>query len=97
MKLTEFDLLTENLNKPPEYQIYEKYKIKLSWDASYYENNLKEGDYFTVTLPDQFKFPASHSANNFDILAPDGVTPVAKAVVSPGPENTPQPLPKSLP
>ena len=24
VKLTEFDLLTENLNKPPEYQIYEK-------------------------------------------------------------------------
>ena len=87
IKITEFSLLTESYQVPNEYMVNRRYKLKLAWDASYYENNLKKGDFFVVNLPKAFIFPSNHSACNFDILAPDGTTVVAKAVVTPGPEN----------
>lgn len=56
------------------------YNLVMDWDASSYGDQLKEGDYFDITLPDEFRFPTNHSACNFDILTPEGDV-VAKAIV----------------
>ena len=55
----------------------------MDWDASSYGINLHEGDYFDVTLPDTFKFPNGVTAQDFDLLDPNGNV-VAKAHVTPG-------------
>ena len=43
------------------------YRLRLSWNASAYGNTLHSGDYFIVTLPDEMRFPTTHSATHFDI------------------------------
>lgn len=57
--------------------------LSMDWDASSYGINLHEGDYFDVTLPDTFKFPNDVTAQDFDLLDPNGNV-VAKAHVTPG-------------
>ncbi|MDY3332560.1 MAG: Cna B-type domain-containing protein, partial [Gallibacter sp.] len=87
-KITDFTVATSSGEIPPEgFSLNSALRIGISWDASYYGYDLKEGDYFNVTLPKEFIFPADHSACNFDIKTPDGTDVVAKAVVTPGDED----------
>ncbi|WP_165437907.1 Cna B-type domain-containing protein, partial [Streptococcus ruminantium] len=65
----------------------ERFYLTMDWDASQNRADLKEGDYFTVSLPDQMKFPSDSSATNFDLLSPDGSSVVAKAHVTPNPDG----------
>ncbi|MGX7073803.1 Cna B-type domain-containing protein, partial [Falseniella ignava] len=58
------------------------FKLNYEWDASSHENTLREGDYFELELPNQFKFPKESSYCNFDLYAPNGEV-MAKAVVTP--------------
>ena len=76
--VTEFSMV----NQKEEYERYEKFKLSLKWDATKYQNNLKEGDYFIVNLPDNMLFPKTQAATHFDLLDTDGKV-VAKAVVTP--------------
>ncbi len=55
----------------------------MDWDASAYGNELVKGDFFTVKLPDNMRFPTNSKATNFDILSPKGVV-VAKGNITPG-------------
>ncbi|MGP1442129.1 MAG: Ig-like domain-containing protein [Anaerovoracaceae bacterium] len=83
-KITEFTVTKQNGQIPPNgFNLSEFLRIKITWDASAYGDELKAGDYFNITLPEAFKFPQNHAACNFDILAPNGTDVVAKAVVTP--------------
>ncbi|MDD7267111.1 MAG: Cna B-type domain-containing protein, partial [Lachnospiraceae bacterium] len=87
-KVTEFTVTTSAGEIPPDgFGISAALRIGISWDASHYQNELKEGDYFNVILPKEFIFPEDHSACNFNILAPNGTDVVAKAVVTPDTVN----------
>lgn len=52
-------------------------RLEIDWDASEYGADIKKGDYFTVTLPKDFKA----SKSNFAVPTLDGVQ-VAKAQVN---------------
>ena len=52
-------------------------RLEIDWDASEYGADIKEGDYFNVTLPKGFKA----SKSNFAVHTLDGVQ-VAKAQVN---------------
>ena len=86
IKITDFTITDYYEKEKDSYAYNETLRLHLTWDASAYGDDLKEGDYFNVTLPDNFKFPVGHSATHFDVLSPDGAV-VAKAVVSPGEKN----------
>src|SRR3712207_4987562 len=85
-KITDFTVTTSAGEVPKEgFSIYNALRIGIAWDASNYQNELKEGDYFNVSLPKEFIFPKDSSACNFDIKTPDGSSIIAKAVVTPDP------------
>lgn len=80
--VTDFSIVDQK----SEYYGYEKVKLALKWDASHYNNTLKEGDYFDVTLPKNMTFPTTSEATNFDLRDDDGKV-VAKAVLTPAPDG----------
>ncbi len=79
--ITEFEMQSESGTPQTTLKQSTWYKMKLTWDASAYEDTLQEGDYFLVTLPDEMRYPTTHSATHFDIFSPEGDV-VAKAVVN---------------
>ncbi|SFE33902.1 Ig-like domain-containing protein [Peptostreptococcus sp. D1] len=84
-KITEFTVTKSTGEVPPDgFKVSDFLKLSISWDASSYQNELKEGDYFNIKLPDEFRFPNNYSACNFDIKTPDGSEVIARAVVMPG-------------
>ncbi len=86
--ITNFTITTTSGNIPSGgYVLDNQYVLHMDWDASYYQNNLKEGDFFNITLPKEFKFPTNNAACNFDVLTPDGSAVVAKAVVTPNTQD----------
>ncbi|MFT4445761.1 Cna B-type domain-containing protein, partial [Parvimonas sp. G1967] len=84
-KITKFEIKDENGNPIPSGKplgYWNKFRLEMEWDASYYEKTLKEGDYFIINLPKQFKFPKEPaSAVDFKLYAPDGHTVIANAHV----------------
>ena len=83
VKITNFDILKKGTQTPAgSVGIADEFDIKFKWDASMYKNTLKKGDYFTITLPDEMKFPTNHSATNFNLKDDEGNI-VATAAVSP--------------
>lgn len=83
IKVTDFKLTKVDGKTPDDgFNSSEHAKLVIAWDASAYGNTLKSGDYFTIKLPDNFKFPTNSSARYFDLTAPDGSV-MAKAVVTP--------------
>ncbi|WP_156888846.1 Ig-like domain-containing protein, partial [Streptococcus castoreus] len=82
IKITDFSIEHKDGTTGNTYAWWEEFKLKMNWDASMYQNNLREGDYFDVKLPDKMKFPTNSAATHFDISAPDGSV-LAKAVVTP--------------
>jgi hypothetical protein len=83
IKITDFTITNYYGKEQDSYEYNDKMKLNLTWDASAYGNELKEGDYFNVKLPDNFKFPTGHAATHFEIKDASGNV-VANAVVSPG-------------
>ena len=65
----------------------DSFYLSMDWDASGNGTNLKEGDYFDITLPDKMKFPSETTKRDFGILGPDGTTVIAKAHVIPGEDD----------
>ncbi|HEL1135373.1 TPA: Cna B-type domain-containing protein [Streptococcus equi subsp. zooepidemicus] len=87
-KITDFTVTTSAGEVPPDgFSINHGLRIGIAWDASYYQSDLKEGDYFNVTLPKEFIFPSDSSSCNFDIKTSDGTDTIANAVVTPDSTN----------
>ncbi|MDQ8835618.1 Cna B-type domain-containing protein, partial [Streptococcus ruminantium] len=60
--------------------------LNIDWDASNNSSELRKGDYFEVTLPNELKFSMTSRANSFPLYAPDGSV-VANAQVTPNPDG----------
>ena len=74
VNITEFKILSgqgQELNKTSRWS---RFKIKLDWNAKKYGNALKNGDYFEIELPDNFRFIEDSDAINFPIYGADGTT-----------------------
>lgn len=67
--------------------VTDKFYLDMEWDASSNGANMKKGDYFDITLPNNMKFPSDSSARDFDIYGDDGKTVIAKAHVTPGADD----------
>ena len=82
--ITEFQIL--NINKEEVHKLHQsdRFYLAMDWDASAAGTNIHEGDYFDITLPDNMKFPAGTTAQDFDLEDADGNV-IAKAHVTPGP------------
>ena len=84
--ITRFEIKDKEGNPIPpgkEHGYWSKYRLEMDWDASMYKKGeLKEGDYFVIILPKQFKFPTEGSAVHFPLYAPDKQTIVAWADVN---------------
>ncbi|EFV35217.1 cna protein B-type protein [Gemella morbillorum M424] len=90
-KITRFEIKTSDGRTIPtgeEYNYWSQFRLDMDWDASSYGNQLKEGDYFIVKLPDQFKYPTSGAAVDFPLYAPDGHTVIANAHINSNGEET---------
>ena len=84
-KITKFEIKDENGNPIPPGHVhgyYNRFRLEMDWDASVYGKKLQAGDYFTITLPKQFKFPTEGPAVDFPLYAPDGHTVIARAHVN---------------
>ena len=81
-KITRFEIKNHDGTPAPGYHYWNQYRLDMDWDASSYGNQLKQGDYFIVKLPEQFKFPTDGPTVDFKLYAPDGKTVVANAHVN---------------
>ena len=81
--ITKFQIL--NINKEEVHKLHQsdRFYLAMDWDASAAGTNIHEGDYFDITLPDNMKFPAGTTAQDFDLEDADG-NAIAKAHVTPG-------------
>ena len=86
-RVTSFKILDRNKQEGVPLWFTDTFYLSMDWDASGNGTNLKEGDYFDITLPDKMKFPSDTTKRDFDILGEDGTTVIAKAHVTPGPNN----------
>lgn len=80
--ITKLSVVHENGTTDNTFKYWETVKIDLAWDASMYRNTLKEGDYFTIKLPDGLRFGLNDSATHFNIVNRDNVV-IANAEVTP--------------
>ena len=90
-KITRFEIKNHDGTPVPagqEYGYWGQFRLDMDWDASSYGNQLKQGDYFIVKLPDQFKYPTSGAAVDFPLYAPDGRTVIANAHIYSNGEET---------
>jgi len=86
-RITSFKIFDRNNQEGVPIWFTDYFYLSMDWDASGNGTNLKEGDYFDITLPDKMKFPSDTTKRDFDILGEDGTTVIAKAHVTPGPNN----------
>ena len=86
-RVTSFKILDKDKHEGVPIWFTDYFYLSMDWDASGNGTNLKEGDYFDITLPDKMKFPSDTTKRDFDILGEDGTTVIAKAHVTPGPNN----------
>ena len=85
-RVTSFKILDRNKQEGVPIWFTDYFYLSMDWDASGNGTNLKEGDYFDITLPDKMKFAYdTDSPSDFDIKGPDGVTVIARAHITPGP------------
>lgn len=83
VKITNFKLLKNNGANLTgnSLTITERFRFSLDWDASHHNDTIKDGDYFIVKIPDEFKFYTSQNMN-FDLKQNGQV--MAKAAAVPG-------------
>ena len=86
-RVTSFKILDKDKREGVPIWFTDSFYLSMDWDASGNGTNLKEGDYFDITLPDKMKFPSDTTKRDFNILGDDGTTVIAKAHVTPGPNN----------
>ena len=81
-KITKFEIKDKDGNPIPEGQVHgywSKFRLEMDWDASSYGKTLKEGDYFIVKLPNQFRFPTEGPTVDFPLYVPGTNTVIANA------------------
>lgn len=71
--MTRLTMLHEDGSASNTFKYWETIKLDLAWDASMYRNTLKEGDYFTIKLPDGLRFGLNTSATHFNVVNRDNV------------------------
>ena len=86
-RVTSFKILDRNKQEGVPIWFTDSFYLSMDWDASGNGTNLKEGDYFDITLPDKMKFPSETTKRDFGITGPDGTTVIAKAHVIPGKDD----------
>ena len=86
-RVTSFKILDKDKREGVPIWFTDSFYLSMDWDASGNGTNLKEGDYFDITLPDKMKFPSETTKRDFGILGPDGTTVIAKAHVIPGEDD----------
>lgn len=79
-------LTTED--QPPEggaFPWWATYHLTMDWDATSYQNTLKNGDYFVVNLPDEIRLPPPGDPSlTFPLYDSDNKI-IANAVITPNP------------
>lgn len=88
VRVTEFTL-TDKYGNPPRpegFTIYAEPKLNIKWDASYYGDQLKEGDFFNITIPPEFQLRTNPSDLQFEIKD-DAGNLVANGFVTPNPNG----------
>ena len=63
-------------------KVTQHFRIKMLWDASIYQNQLRPGDYFTVKLPKELRFSRQPMVTSFNVFTPDGNNVVAVATLT---------------
>ena len=63
-------------------KVTQHFRIKMLWDASIYQNQLRPGDYFTVKLPKELRFSRQPMVTSFNVFTSDGNNVVAVATLT---------------
>ena len=81
--VTHFEI--QYLDHSTATQMYytDTFYLAMSWDASANGANIHEGDFFTIQLPDNMRFPSDTTARDFDVQDSEGNV-IARAHVAPG-------------
>ena len=83
IKITNLKITRTNENEPlGTITLRNYYEFKFDWDATAYGADLREGDYFTVQLPNAMIVAEEHANKELDIRDPSNNL-VAKAVITP--------------
>ena len=77
-RITSFKIFDRNKQEGVPIWFTDYFYLSMDWDASGNGTNLKEGDYFDITLPDKMKFPEKTTKRDFGIIGPDGTTVMQK-------------------
>ncbi|MDO4872630.1 MAG: Cna B-type domain-containing protein, partial [Carnobacterium sp.] len=85
IKITNLKITSTNDNEPREtIALRTSYEFKFDWDATAYEADLREGDYFTIQLPNAMVVAEEQANKELDIRDSSNNL-VAKAVITPSP------------
>lgn len=83
IKITNLKITRTNEDTPVGgIYLRDSYEFKFNWDATAYGATLKQGDYFTVNLPESMSVVEEHANKELDIRDKDNNL-VAKAVITP--------------
>ena len=83
IKITNLKITRTNEDTPVGgIYLRDSYEFKFNWDATAYGATLKQGDYFTVNLPESMSVVEEHANKELDIRDAQNNT-VAKAVITP--------------
>ena len=83
IKITNLKITRTNGNEPlGTIALKDSYEFKFDWDATAYAADLREGDYFTVQLPNAMIVAEEHANKELDIRDHSNNL-VAKAVITP--------------
>lgn len=73
VEVTDFSVTKREGTDPiSQLKWWEKFYIRMKWDASSYGKSLKKGDYFDVKLPEKMKFPLNGETSAFQLKDPHG-------------------------
>ena len=82
IKITNFKIFRRGTNEEVNtLSTRTGYELQFDWDASAYGTTLKEGDYFTVKLPDAMNVDVSQTNKELDIKDEENKV-IAKAVIT---------------
>lgn len=81
--ITEFTVTNADGTVPPDGFIANQiFRLNCKWEVLDKAKILKEGDYFELNLPTEFKFPTEKQYLNFNLLSDDKKDVVANAVIT---------------
>ncbi|MEE8717181.1 MAG: Cna B-type domain-containing protein [Coriobacteriales bacterium] len=87
VEVTELKIQSVSHEDVSDVFITSTFSLKMRWDASAMGNNLHEGDYFDVTIPDEMVFVSDSPQSDFNLTDDDGNV-VATAHVTTGADGS---------